>query len=151
MLSLKFKKIFSRSLGSITDPILAQMSDCDREEIQTEWLHRALADPKIFSLFSALIVKDNEMVIETEMKQPINSFTDENFVIELLVMGMTIAWLQPQVDSVVNVAPMIGGKEEKKLLDNHKNSIERLESLKLQLHKMIRDRGYIKNSYISGE
>ena len=43
----------------------------------------------------------------------------------------------------------IGGKEEKKLLDNHSYSIKRLDSMKVELNKMIRDYGYLYNSYIS--
>lgn len=64
---------------------------------------------------------------------------------------MAIQWLQPQVDSILNTAPMIGGKEEKKLLDNHKYSIQRLESMKTEQKKMIRDYGYMYNSYLSKE
>ena len=46
---------------------------------------------------------------------------------------------------------MIGGKEEKKLLDNHKNMIDRLDSMKTELNKTIRDYGYMYNSYINSE
>ena len=46
---------------------------------------------------------------------------------------------------------MIGGKEEKKLLDNHNNMIKRLDSMKTELNKMIRDYGYMYNSYINSE
>ena len=46
---------------------------------------------------------------------------------------------------------MISGKEEKKLLDNHKNMIDRLDSMKTELNKRIRDYGYMYNSYINTE
>lgn len=46
---------------------------------------------------------------------------------------------------------MIGGKEEKKLLDNHKYSIQRLQSMKEEQKKMIRDYGYMYNSYLNKE
>ena len=71
-----------------------------------------------------------------------------NFVVGILVLGMAIEWLQPQVDSVIHTSVMIGGKEEKKLLDNHKNMIDRLNSMKKEQNKMIRDYGYMHNSYI---
>ena len=64
---------------------------------------------------------------------------------------MVIEWLQPQVDSVLHTSVMIGGKEEKKLLDNHKNMIDRLDSMKTEQNKMIRDYGYMYNSYIKGD
>jgi hypothetical protein len=63
---------------------------------------------------------------------------------------MVIEWLQPRVDSVLYTAPMIGGKEEKKILDGHSNMINRLDSMKTELNKKIRDYGYMYNSYVNG-
>ena len=151
MLSIDFETVFSWARGLITDPNLLRLEDLERDELQTEWLMRSLSDPRITNLFSYFVVNDEEMNFQIELKNPSNAYADKLYVIELLATGMAIAWLQPQVDSVLNVAPMIGGKEEKKLLDNHNYSIERLKSLKIQQHKMIRDRGYINNSYLNGE
>lgn len=151
MLSIDFETVFSWARGLITDLNLVQLNDSDREEIQTEWLMRSLSDPRIANLFSDFAINEEEMKFQVELKNPGNNYSDKLYVVELLALGMTIAWLQPQVDSVLNTAPMIGGKEEKKILDNHKDSIERLKSLKVQQHKMIRDRGYIKNSYLNGD
>ena len=53
--------------------------------------------------------------------------------------------------SIKNTATMIGGKEEKKILDINKNMFERLDTLKTQRYKMIRDYGYMCNNYILGE
>ena len=55
------------------------------------------------------------------------------------------------VDSILNTAPMIGGKEEKKLLDNHKYNIDRLKTLKTEQKKLIRDYGFMNNSYVNGD
>jgi len=89
-----------------------------------------------------------ENTIEYELRNPRDPFSDEEYVLQVLVTGMTIEWLRPKIDSVLYVAPMIGGKEEKKILDGHKDMTNRLDSLEKQLHKLIRDRGYIHNSYI---
>ena len=64
---------------------------------------------------------------------------------------MAIEWLQPQVDSVLYTSMMIGSNTEKKMLDPQKNMIERLDSLKKELNKTIRDYGYMYNSYINSE
>ena len=151
MLSIDFETVFSWTRGLITDPNLAQLEDLERDEIQTEWLLRSLSDPRITNLFSYFMINDEEMNFQVELKNPSNDYADKLYIIELLATGMAIAWLQPRVDSILNVAPMIGNKEEKMLLNNHKYSIERLKSLKIQQHKMIRDRGYINNSYLNGE
>ena len=64
---------------------------------------------------------------------------------------MEIEWLQPQVDSIIYSVPFIGSAQEKKILDGHSNMINRLNSLKLQFNKMIRDHGYVHNSYLEQE
>ena len=89
-----------------------------------------------------------ENTIEYELKNFTDELSDNEYVIQILMTGMVIEWLRPKVDSVLYTAPMIGEKEEKKILDGHKDMIGRLEQLENQLHKLIRDRGYIHNSYI---
>ena len=73
------------------------------------------------------------------LNNSVDEESDKDFVLEILSLGMAIEWLQPQVDSVVHTSVMIGGKEEKKILDNHKNMIDRLDSMKKEQNKMIRD------------
>ena len=85
------------------------------------------------------------------LNNSVDEDSDTDFVLEILSLGMAIEWLQPQVDSVIHTSVMIGGKEEKKLLDNHKNMIDRLDSMKKEQNKMIRDYGYMYNSYINGD
>ena len=75
---------------------------------------------------------------------------DRNFVLNILSQYMVIQWLKPKVDSQMNIARMIGGKEEKNLQANYKPSMERLKDLELNLRKFIRDYGTENNSYLSG-
>lgn len=89
-----------------------------------------------------------EDTIEYELKSPSDEYSDNEYVIQIFITGMVIEWLRPKVDSVKYTSAMIGGKEEKKILDGHKDMIGRLDQLEKQLHKMIRDRGYIHNSYV---
>lgn len=151
MLSLEFKTLFERTLGLITDPTILDLEPYDLKELQKEWLFRALSDPRITNLFSSITVDESNGSIEFELNSSNGDFSDKNFITELLSMGMVIAWLQPQVDSKLNTAAFFGGKEEKKLKDDYKALAERLNAIKTQQHKIIRDRGYIKNPYINGE
>ena len=45
---------------------------------------------------------------------------------------------------------MIGTDKEKKIRDNYKQNIDRINSLETKLRKYIRDYGYIYNDYLSG-
>ena len=61
-----------------------------------------------------------------------------------------IEW-QQEVDKIVNLATVVGGKDEKTILNNYKNNIARLEQLKIQFRKTIRDYSYFNNDYIGEE
>ena len=150
-MTLSYSTLFSRVLNKINDPKELSLDENDLLEIYTERLHSAVGKPRVRRLFSSLSLDDEIQEMTFTLNNSVDEESDKDFVLEILSLGMAIEWLQPQVDSVVHTSVMIGGKEEKKLLDNHKNMIERLASMKKEQNKMIRDYGYINNSYIRGE
>ena len=143
--------MFSRTRGRINDPKELSLSENDLLEIYTERLHNVIGKPRVRRLFSSIVMDDEIQQIDFTLNNSVDEDSDIDFVTDLLILGMTIEWLQPQVDSILHTSVMIGGKEEKKLLDNHKNMIDRLDSMKTELNKMIRDYGYMYNSYINSE
>ena len=148
---LPYETIFSRTRGRINDPKELSLDETDLLEIYNERLHNVIGNPRVRRLFSSITFDDENSQIEFELNNPVDDASDEDFVTDLFILGMTIEWLQPQVDSILHTSVMIGGKEEKKILDNHKNMIDRLDSMKKELHKMIRDYGYMYNSYVNTE
>lgn len=148
---LSYEKIFSRTMGRINDPKELSLDESDLVEIYTERLHNIIGNPRVRRLFSSLSLDDEIQQMEFTLNNSVDEISDVDFVAGILVLGMTIEWLQPQVDSIIHTSVMIGGKEEKKLLDNHKNMIDRLDSMKIELNKRIRDYGYMYNSYINTE
>lgn len=148
---LSYSTLFSRVLNKINDPKELQLNENDLLEIYTERLHSVVGKPRVRRLFSTLTLDDEIQEMTFTLNNSVDEESDTDFVLEVLSLGMAIEWLQPQVDSVIHTSVMIGGKEEKKLLDNHKNMIERLDSMKKEQNKMIRDYGYMYNSYINGD
>lgn len=148
---LPYSTLFSRVLNKINDPKELSLNENDLLEIYTERLHSVVGKPRVRRLFSALTLDDEIQEITFTLNNSVDEESDTDFVLEVLSLGMAIEWLQPQVDSVIHTSVMIGGKEEKKLLDNHKNMIDRLDSMKKEQNKMIRDYGYMYNSYINGD
>ena len=146
-----YESIFSRFRGRITDPVFANLSMNQQNEIMCEWIRAVIGKPRIRRIFSRIKLNDELQEMEFELRNKVDEDSDNEYVVELIVLGMAIEWLNPQVESVLNTAPMVGGKEEKKIIDNHKYSIERLDDMKSELNAMIRDRGYLHNSYINGE
>ena len=145
---LSYSTLFSRVLNKINDQKELSLDENDLLEIYTERLHSVVGKPRIRRLFSSLSLDDEIQEMTFTLNNSVDEESDKDFVLEILSLGMAIEWLQPQVDSVIHTSVMIGGKEEKKLLDNHKNMIERLDSMKKEQNKMIRDYGYMYNSYI---
>ena len=148
---LPYETVFSRTRGRINDPKELSLSENDLLSIYTERLHNVIGKPRVRRLFSSIVMDDEIQQIDFTLNNSVDEDSDIDFVTDLLILGMTIEWLQPQVDSILHTSVMIGGKEEKKLLDNHKNMIDRLDSMKTELNKMIRDYGYMYNSYINSE
>lgn len=148
---LPYITLFSRVLNKIDDPKELSLDDSDLFEIYTERLHSIVGKPRIRRLFSSISLDDEIQEMNYVLNYSVDEESDQDFVLELFSLGMAIEWLQPQVDSIKHTSLMIGGKEEKKILDNHKNMIERLDSMKKEQNKMIRDYGYMYNSYITEE
>ena len=145
---LSYSTLFSRVLNKINDQKELSLDENDLLEIYTERLHSVVGKPRVRRLFSSLTLDDEIQEMTFILNNSVDEESDKDFVLEILSLGMAIEWLQPQVDSVIHTSVMIGGKEEKKLLDNHKNMIERLDNMKKEQNKMIRDYGYMYNSYI---
>lgn len=148
---LPYETVFSRTRGRVNDPKELSLDENDLLEIYTERLHNVIGKPRVRRLFSSIALDDEIQQINFTLNNSVDEASDIDFVTDLLILGMTIEWLQPQVDSILHTSVMIGGKEEKKLLDNHSNMIKRLDNMKAELNKMIRDYGYMYNSYINSE
>ena len=148
---LPYETVFSRTRGRVNDPKELSLNENDLLEIYTERLHNVIGKPRVRRLFSSIALDDEIQQIDFTLNNSVDEASDIDFVTDLLILGVTIEWLQPQVDSILHTSVMIGGKEEKKLLDNHKNMIDRLDSMKTELNKTICDYGYMYNSYINSE
>ena len=102
-------------------------------ELMCGWLHDAISDPYIRKVFSSIALDDEIMLIDFSLSTSIDEFSDEEFVISVFAQYMVIQWMKPQIESVLNTAFVLGGKEEKKIQANYKNNIERLDSLEIKL------------------
>jgi hypothetical protein len=71
--------------------------------------------------------------------------------IELLAMGMTLAWLDQYLNSTENVLQFIGGKEEKYYSQaNHIAELRTLrEDIRLEMKRLHSYDTYINNSYFN--
>lgn len=147
-----YNNIYERFLGKITDYKFVQLPEADATAMMKEWLRSSLADPYIRRLFSSLTLDDEIMLLTYTMANSVDDDQDQEFVEEVLAVSMITKWLEPQVRNITNVAQFFGGKEQKFYSQsNHLSELRGLlEDTKIQLRGMIRDRGYIYNSYLTG-
>lgn len=144
MITSEYDDIFSRFMMRITDYGFANMDEYLASEMMQGWLRSALSRPMVRRLFSSITADDDVEEIEYEMLEPLDDVSDQDFVEEMLSVGMTIAWLSPQYHSVLNTAQLFSNSEQKWYSQAaHMNEIKAMyEKSQTDLRKLIRDRSY---------
>ena len=143
---MKYEEIYSRSYMKRYDPSFYENKEFAYETMK-EWLHEIVAFPWVRKIFSSITLDDVLEELTFELVNSVDGQSDNDFVIKLFTDGFVICWMRPRVETAINLATVIGGKDEKKLLSNYQANIDRLNSLELKLKKYIRDYGYINGSY----
>ena len=143
---MKYEEIYSRSYMKRYDPSFFDNKEFAYETMK-EWLHEIVAFPWVRKIFSSITLDDVLEELNFELVNSADEQSDNDFVIKLFTDGFVICWMRPRVETTINLATVIGGKDEKKLLSNYQANIDRLNSLELKLKKYIRDYGYINGSY----
>lgn len=138
---MKYEEIYSRSYMKKYDPKFYENQEFAYETMK-EWMHEIVALPYVRSKFSTITLDDEIEELTFTLIKSVDDESDNEFVKKLFSDGFVICWLKPQIDSVLNTAFVIGGKDEKKIQSNYKNNIERLDSLEIKHKKFVRDYGY---------
>lgn len=97
-----YEKIYNRFLSRTTDFNLVELDDYTLNEMLKSWLYSAIIKTRTSSDLSA---RDEENEVFK------NDLSDLD--VELLAMGMTLAWLDQTLNSTELTLQFIGGKEEK--------------------------------------
>ena len=145
---MTYEDIFSRFYLKETDPSLFKLTKEDAYEKMYGWLHSVASIPYVSKCFYTLTLDDELSELTFQLKNSREEASDEDFIKEVFAQGMVICWMRPQIEKNINLATVIGGKEEKSMLNNYKANIARLEALERNLKKFIRDYGYFNNDYI---
>jgi hypothetical protein len=153
MASLDYNKIYSRLFSKIEAYDFIELPVDDLNDFLCNWIHSASANPYVRKLFTTFNLDDEIQTLSYEMKYSVDDFSDEDFIIEVISLGMVVAWLEPKINSINNIAQMFGSKEERFYSQSqHLSELRGLvnDSKKTQ-RRMIADRGYVWNSYLDGE
>lgn len=144
MITSEYNNIFSRFMMRITDYKFANMDESLAGEMMQGWLKSALSRPMVRRLFSTIMADDDVEEIEYELMEPLDDLSDQDFVEEMLAVGMTIAWLSPQYHSVLNTSQVFSNSEQKFYSQSqHMSELKAMyEKSQTDLRKLIRDRSY---------
>jgi hypothetical protein len=133
-----YEKIYNRFLSRTTDFNLVELDDYTLNEMLKSWLYSAIVKTRTSSDLSA---RDEENEVFE------NDLTDLD--IELLAMGMTLAWLDQTLNSTELTLQFIGGKEEKYY--SQANHIAELRALRTdilrEMQQLYTYDTYTNNSY----
>ena len=112
-----YEKIYNRFLSRTTDFNLAELDDYTLNEMLKSWLYSAIIKTRTSSNLSERD-EENEVFM--------NDLSDLD--IELLAMGMSLAWLDQTLNSTELTLQFLGGKEEK--FFSQANQISELRNLR---------------------
>jgi hypothetical protein len=96
-----YEVVYSRFLNSTTDFNLADLDDYTLNEMLKEWLHSAIVKTRTSSDLSR---DDENEVFDSDLSE---------MDVELLAMGMRLAWLDQRINSTEYTNLFVAGKEEK--------------------------------------
>lgn len=150
------------------------MTDGMRDEFLCSLIHSAIADPYVNRLFASFSIYDpgyetdengetvldeNDEPIEVEgrleydLNYIVEDSIDKYFLLDVIGYGMLYAWAMPIVYSSVNFRQMYGTSAEKFYAQQAhlKVTEEALERIIYFQRRLIRDRGYSRNTYLDGD
>lgn len=135
-----YEKVYDRFLSRITDFHLCDLDDDTLHSMLKSWLSSAIVNVRTSTDLSA---RDNEIEVFA------NDLLDRD--VELLAMGMTMAWLDQYLNSTELTLQFVGGKEEKYYSQaNHIAELRAMrEDLRLEMKRLHSYGTYTNNSYFN--
>lgn len=152
MASLSYDEIFSRFYSRVEAYDFLNLTSEQTSDLLQAWLHGACGKPFVRRLFSSIDYDDDVNSLIYEMDYAIDEVSDNDFVIEIISLGVAIEWLEPKVNSIMNTAQMFTGSESKFYSQaNHLVELRNtLNYFKKTQRQLIVDRGFAWNGYLSG-
>lgn len=132
-----YEKVYGRFLNRVSDFNLSELDDYTLNEMLKGWMVSAIVKARTSSDLSR---NDAEETFNSDLS---------DLDIELLAMGMTLAWLDQSLNSSELTLQFIGGKEEKYYSQaNHMAELRALRTETLrEMQKLHSYHTYTNNSY----
>lgn len=153
MASLSYDEIYSRVLDKITDYDFLEYSESEIYDSLNRKLKSVISKPYLRRLFSSVSLDDEVQQFTYSMNYTVSEDADRDFVCEAIALGIVVAWIEPQVKTTNLIHQQFTSSKESKWY-NQKDHLNELRALlkdcKLEQQAIIRDRGWINNTYLDG-
>ena len=146
-----YNDVFSRFLIKIRDYDFAGLPEPTATEQMKEWLRSSLSHTYIYRIFDTFSADDEIAEFEYTLTNSVNDYQDKNFVEELLAYQMIVEWVSPKLRNTTLLNQMITNSKEQKFYSQSPHISELrglLNDSESKVRSMLRDRGYIYNSYL---
>ena len=142
-----YSDIYSRFLIRVTDYDFAGLDEYLANSMMNSWIKSVLSKPMVRRLFSSIIIDDDVEQIEYDLVDPWDDVADQDFVENLISIGMVTEWVAPKYHSVLNTNQFFSNKEQSFYSQaNHMEQLKQMyEKSQVDFRKLIRDRGYNKS------
>ena len=146
-----YQDIYSRFLMKVKDYDFFNQAEALANESMRGWLLASLSKPYINRIFASISADDEIAELEYTLSDSVNDFSDKNFVEELLGYQIVCEWLTPKLNTTTLLNQMVSNSKESRFfaqanhLDQMRNLLADSES---KVRSMLRDKGYIYNSYL---
>lgn len=123
-----YEKIYNRFSQKITDFNLTEIDDYSLDEMLKGWLTSSIVNVR---------KREHNLFLRNDEAQEFEADLSD-LEIELLALGMKLAWIDQYLNSTENVLQFIGGKEEKyysqanhiaELRELRKDTVREMQSL----------------------
>ena len=97
----EFEDLYSRFYLRVEDYNIVGLEKKLVENMMNGWIKSTLSKPYIRRLFAELDFDEDIEEVEYELKFPISKSEDQDFVEELIALGMVVEWLAPKYHSTL--------------------------------------------------
>lgn len=147
MPSISYDEIYEKALARIDDFKLAQFSQDDFYDAMCKWLHNAASSTLLRKKFNSFSLDDEIQTLDCQLADSVDDDYDKEFVTSILAKGLIINYLPTKIETTKNFELIVGTDKEKKILDNYKQNMERLEILERDFSRELSRHGYYFGNY----
>ena len=147
----QYNDIYSRFLNKIRDYEFANLDEPNMTGQMLDWLRAALSHPYIYRIFNTFDADDELGQMEYTLLSTVDDYSDKNFVEELLGNALVVEWITPKVQTTTLIHQMVTNSKEQRFFSQQQH-LGQMRELKADtehtIRSMLRDKGYIYNSYL---